>query len=129
MKIQYMVCPRCGGEVQAPDLNRVNYCAYCGSPIYIDDEAAHAEKTTIFRDEARLKEAENEARRLDLEEERLGQEKKIIIYVTGIVLLFALGIVYLVSPVDLLSGIIIDDVLVVYLCVKAIFWIGHRMKK
>ena len=160
MKIQYMVCPRCGGEIQAAAINRVNYCAYCGAPLYVEDNVVRSEKTMIIRDEARLKEAEIAARRLELEEERLRQNRimyentqkkenfealasgatkiagaaafavgsaiKILIAIIGILLIAVSGLFYLISPVDFLSGLIIDDIAIVYLCVLLISKIGHR---
>ena len=154
MRIQYLSCPKCGGEIQAADLNSVNYCSYCGAPLYIDDGVSRSVRTTIIRDEARLREAENASRRLDLEEQRLRQERELfeaekqretlrrqqesrehiadaavsavggilkgIMAMLGILFIAIIGLGYLVSPVDLLSGVIIDDIIICYLCIKAI---------
>ncbi len=157
MKIQYVSCPKCGAEVHAPELNRINYCSYCGVPLYIDDGISRSVTTTIIRDEARLKEAENASRRLDIEEQKLKLERdlyrreqsdraaktaakaadaaaytvgivlRIVLSVIGIAFLILTGLIYLVSPVDLLSGVVIDDLIVVYFIVKAISHIGQRM--
>ena len=138
MKIQRLVCPGCGGEITAVDLNKINYCSYCGAPLYIDDEVSRSVRTTIIHDEARIREAENESRRLDLEEERIRRNSsytafdpvsaviKGFIAVTGILFIAIAGLIYLVSPIDLLSGMIIDDIIVGYLCVKAISKINSR---
>ncbi len=115
MKIQYVSCPRCGGELQSADLNRIHFCSFCGAPLYVDDGVIRLESTTIIRDEARIKEAEIRARRLELEEQRKGYERTI-----EILFIAAIGLVYLISPIDLLSGMGIDDIIVCYLCVKAI---------
>ena len=140
MRIQHMVCPGCGGEIKAADLNKINYCSYCGAPLYIDDEVSRSVNTTIIRDEARLREAENEARRLEIEEQRLrrasadtaadliGGALKGILAAAGIMFLFIVGLLYLLSPIDLLPGIIIDDIVIIYLCVKAISRIGSGRK-
>ena len=157
MKIQYVSCPQCGAKVHAPELNRINYCSYCGVPLYIDDGISRSVTTTIIRDEARLKEAENASRRLDIEEQKLKLERdlyrreqsdraaktavkaadaaaytvgivlRIVLSVIGIAFLILTGLIYLVSPVDLLSGVVIDDIIVVYFIVKAISHIGQRM--
>jgi len=115
MKIQYVSCPRCGGELQSADLNRIHFCSFCGAPLYVDDGVIRMERTTIIRDEARIKEAEIRARRLELEEQRKGTEKTIEILFIAVI-----GMVYLVSPVDLMSGMGIDDFIVCYICLKAI---------
>ena len=125
MKIQYMTCPRCGGEIHTEDLNKIHYCSYCGAPLLIDDEVERSVQTTVIRDEARLKEAENEARRLDLEEQR----HQVIFAVMGIVLLTAGALCYVMSPIDFMSGIALDDIVVICLCVKALRKIGKKLER
>ena len=162
MKIKYMACPRCGGEINAADLNKVNYCSYCGAPLYIDDGTTRSVNTTIIRDEARIKEAENAARRIELEEQRYRNEQahteivkeeradrmmkaggmlagaavfafgsllKAGICIAGIILMLIIGLFYLISPMDFVSGLIIDDIIVIYFCLKAISAIGGWMKR
>ncbi len=160
MRIQYMTCPRCGGEIQAADVNRISYCSYCGAPLFVDDDTV---RTTVIRDEARLKEAENEARRLDLEEQKLRYERerfeaslpekqkaetagygrygtaaqapgsagfiRVFFSFIGIIFLVVCALGYVVSPIDVLSGIVLDDLFVVYLCVKAIRRILRRLER
>ena len=58
-----------------PGPSQINYCSYCGAPLYIDDGTTRSVNTTIIRDEARIKEAENAARRIELEEQRYRNEQ------------------------------------------------------
>ena len=154
MKIKYMTCPQCGGEIKYANPNQVNYCNYCGAPLYIEDGISRSVNTTVIRDEARLKEAENTSKRLDLEMEKLKYKKsrtesclragstiagaaaftignllKVLLTVIGIIFLVAAGLIYLISPVDVLSGLIFDDLLIVFLCVEGISHIGKGIGK
>ncbi len=125
MRIQYMTCPRCGGEIHAEELNKIQYCSYCGAPLLIDDEVRRSIQTTVIRDEARLKEAENESRRLDLEEQR----HQVIFAVTGIIFLAICTLCYVISPIDFMPGIILDDIVIIFLCVKAIRKVAKKLGK
>ena len=40
-----------------------------------------------------------------------------------------IGLFYLISPMDFVSGRIIDDIIVIYFCLKAISAIGGWMKR
>ncbi len=138
MKIKYMSCPRCGAALQGASMNNINYCSFCGAPLFVDDGVKRTEKTTIIRDEARIREAENASRRLDLEMERLnrreqralershragraaifilGSTLKTVICIIGILFIALFGLIYLISPIDILSGIILDDFGIIALC-------------
>ncbi len=58
-------CPSCGGELTVKDENRdFMFCEYCGTKVRLDDYR----ETHCFVDEARLKEAEVQMKRLEMEE-------------------------------------------------------------
>ena len=119
-------------------MNSINYCSFCGASLFVDDGVKRTENTTIIRDEARVREAENASRRLDLEMERLyrrdqramersshagcaaifilGSTLKTVICIIGILFIVLFGLIYLISPIDLLSGIVLDDIGIIALC-------------
>lgn len=58
-------CPSCGAELTVKDENRdFIFCEYCGTKVRLDDYR----ETHRFVDEARLKEAEVQMKRLEMEE-------------------------------------------------------------
>ncbi len=118
MTLKDMRCKNCGAVLQDISTKEVQYCPYCGTPLYFDDEVTRTEQTinhtTTIRDEARLKEAENEAKRLDLKERRLGLEDLFILFI----FLFTLG--YVASPMDAISGNAIDDIIIIFIVLKLI---------
>ena len=77
MKLYPCRCPHCGAELPVSNDQRILFCSYCGSSLYAGEDDARSDSgtaditsTTIIRDEARIKEAENEAARLQYHQMR-----------------------------------------------------------
>ena len=56
MKITAIVCPQCGGRLNAPEGTTRCYCSFCGTELHLDDGSRTI--TYIVRDEAGIKRAE-----------------------------------------------------------------------
>ena len=54
MKVVALVCPQCGGNIDARDGTTKCFCPYCGTELHLDDETIRIENHVY--DEARLRE-------------------------------------------------------------------------
>ncbi len=77
MKLYSIKCPNCGATVHVESVGTKIYCTYCGSEIYVDDEAQtininknininkhiKIDKTNREIDEARIEEIQSEERK------------------------------------------------------------------
>lgn len=61
MELKIVVCPNCGAQIHAIEGRSFMFCEYCGTQIELDDGNLQYE----FIDRARVKEAENESKRID----------------------------------------------------------------
>ena len=75
MKMMEVKCPNCNGQLSIAEDRADCYCEYCGTHILIDDGVKRT--INIIRDEAKLKELEEdrEIRRLKEELARIDIEK------------------------------------------------------
>ena len=62
MELKRVVCPNCGAQIHAKEGRKFMYCEYCGTQIALDDGTQRFEYE--FIDRARVKEAENESKRI-----------------------------------------------------------------
>ncbi len=80
MQMKALQCPNCGANLPSPDDQPIRYCSYCGAALITDDETQYVEYhgtiNAVIRDEARIKEAENESRRIRLQERRLARKEE-----------------------------------------------------
>ncbi len=66
-------CPGCGADLTVKDENRdFMFCEYCGTKVRLDDY----QETHRYVDEARIKEAELEMKKLEVEEKRRRDERE-----------------------------------------------------
>lgn len=66
-------CPGCGADLTVKDENRdFMFCEYCGTKVRLDDY----QETHRYVDEARIKEAELEMKKLEVEEKRRQEERE-----------------------------------------------------
>ena len=66
-------CPGCGADLTVKDENRdFMFCEYCGTKVRLDDY----QETHRYVDEARIKEAELEMKKLEVEEKKRRDERK-----------------------------------------------------
>lgn len=66
-------CPGCGADLTVKDENRdFMFCEYCGTKVRLDDY----QETHRYVDEARIKEAELEMKKLEVEEKRRQDDNK-----------------------------------------------------
>ena len=88
-------CPGCGADLTVKDENRdFMFCEYCGTKVRLDDY----QETHRYVDEARIKEAELEMKKLEVEEKRRQDENKnafTVARISGIILVVfvVLGVV------------------------------------
>lgn len=88
-------CPGCGADLTVKDENRdFMFCEYCGTKVRLDDY----QETHRYVDEARIKEAELEMKKLEVEEKRRRDENKnafTVARISGIILVVfvVLGVV------------------------------------
>ena len=61
-------CPSCGADLEIKDGKNIAFCPYCGSKVTYDDGVERSEHTERTIDEAKIKEMELEAKRLEFEE-------------------------------------------------------------
>lgn len=61
-------CPSCGADLEIKDGKNIAFCPYCGSKVKYDDGVERSEHTERTIDEAKIKEMELEAKRLEFEE-------------------------------------------------------------
>lgn len=56
MDVTPITCPKCGGTIQVPLGEKMCYCAFCSTQLFIEDGS----RTVTYRivDEARIREAE-----------------------------------------------------------------------
>lgn len=47
MKVKAVSCPKCGGSIKIKGGDVLNYCAYCGTQVFLDDEVVREEKRII----------------------------------------------------------------------------------
>ena len=87
MELQAITCPKCGGVIQAPLHEKTCYCTFCGTQVFFDDGSRTITYRTV--DEARIREIDLEARRLELEERNRPKRVKtmIVLAIIGAVLL------------------------------------------
>lgn len=83
MVVEYLQvkCPSCGDKIYVENGKNDFYCSNCGFHINLnvnlDIKNIKIEKTKVIRDEARLKEAEVEMKKLDYEyEDRANRKRK-----------------------------------------------------
>ena len=68
MKLYQMKCPACGGTIEVDENRDSCFCSYCGTKVYIDDEAQRIEITKninyhkTYTDEAKIRKIESEER-------------------------------------------------------------------
>lgn len=66
-------CPGCGADLTVKDDNRdFMFCEYCGTKVRLDDY----QETHRYVDEARIKEAELEMKKLEVEEKKRQDERE-----------------------------------------------------
>jgi len=87
MELQAITCPKCGGVIQAPVQEKMCYCTFCGTQVFFDDGSRTITYRTV--DEARIREIDLEARRLELEEKNRPQRVKtmVVLAVIGAVMM------------------------------------------
>ena len=56
MEVTAIVCPQCGGRLNAPEGTTRCFCSFCGTELHLDDGSRTI--TYIVRDEAGIKRAE-----------------------------------------------------------------------
>ena len=103
MKIIPVSCPKCGASFEIDEGRKTCFCQYCGTQIFIDDGTVNAkieqninyrgEHTSVFKDEARLKELEIEKIKAEHEIKEAARNRKIttirtIVIIIWVVLLF-----------------------------------------
>ncbi len=71
MKILKITCPNCGGMLDIDEEKKKNYCKYCGTPIFLDDEIKHVQ--VDFAEEAGYK---FEKGRIKAQEEKIQEERE-----------------------------------------------------
>ena len=71
MKIVQITCPNCGGQLNIDEEKKKDYCMYCGTPIYLDDEINHVEVDVT--EEAGYK---FEKGRIKAQEEKIREERE-----------------------------------------------------
>ena len=76
MKLISLRCPRCDAELEVDPNIKVAYCQYCGNKLIIDDEIQRQEITHIYRDEARIREADAHINEIEYEKEWQSQRSK-----------------------------------------------------
>ena len=68
MRLYQMKCPACGGTIEVDENRDSCFCSYCGTKVYIDDEAQRIEITKninyhkTYTDEAKIRKIESEER-------------------------------------------------------------------
>lgn len=110
MKIIDIKCPHCNGKLEF-DLDRGRtICPYCGSSLYFDDENRTITHVTVVRDEARLKEAENNRRRIEADIKARDRENRnraasgVAGFIFGVLKIIAI-LVFGVLVLGLIAGI------------------------
>lgn len=122
VKMISLKCPDCGAVLSIEEGRKQCFCQFCGAKIVMDDGST----TNIYRDEARIKEAEvNEQIRLkELELELSDRQQKKqtlkIKIIVSIVLAVIGGLFMLLSDVNETAGILGFGCLVALLWV----WVG-----
>jgi hypothetical protein len=90
MKVIPLKCPECGATIQVEEGRQKCFCTYCGTQLYFDDGnktityheiKEHTERTI---DEARIKEAENERLKMELETPQKHREEQFNYIVGGV---------------------------------------------
>ena len=119
VKMVSLKCPDCGAVLSIEEGRKQCFCQFCGAKIVMDDGST----TNIYRDEARIKEAEvNEQIRLkELELELSDRQQKKQTLKTKIIVSIVLGVIggvlLLLSNVSEAAGV------VGFGCLAAIFFI------
>ena len=65
MNIVDIKCPHCGGELHIGNDRKDCFCEYCGSHLFFDNGDRTVTNINVIRDEARIKEAEVNLKRLE----------------------------------------------------------------
>jgi hypothetical protein len=88
MRIVQITCPNCGGQLNIDEEKKKDYCKYCGTPIFLDDEINHVEidvteeagykfeKGRIKAQEEKIQEERDARIRKEQEAKRLREEQK-----------------------------------------------------
>ena len=81
MNIIDIKCPRCDGDLHIQEGRKEVYCEFCGAHLFFDDGSMTFTTVNIYRDEARIKEAEVDLKKAetDAEIERARAEHEALI--------------------------------------------------
>lgn len=72
MKINNVKCSNCGAVIQVEEGKQIQYCAYCGNQMILEDENSTTTTTNYnhrYIDEAEVKKVEIEAMKIEAEKE------------------------------------------------------------
>lgn len=67
MKVVDFTCPHCGGALQIEEGRKQIFCEYCGAKLLFDDGNRTITIINVIRDEARIKEADVELKKVEQE--------------------------------------------------------------
>lgn len=67
VKVVDFMCPHCGGALQIEEGRKQIFCEYCGAKLLIDDGNHTLTVVNVIRDEARIKEADVELKKVEQE--------------------------------------------------------------
>ena len=88
IELTSLKCPECGASLDIPEERDHIFCQYCGTKILLTNDN---EKIIRHVDEAAIKQAENESKRLDIEE----RKRKAETYAPFIILGVSLTLLFL----------------------------------
>lgn len=67
MKVVDFTCPHCGGALQIEEGRKQIFCEYCGAKLLFDDGNRTITVVNVIRDEARIREADVELKKVEQE--------------------------------------------------------------
>ena len=76
MKTVDLKCPNCGASVDYDEGMTKVFCRYCGTPVIIDDESVRINVTNRIVDEARVRELDLEAQKLEYHRSEMAEYKE-----------------------------------------------------
>ena len=117
VKMVSLKCPECDATLSIAEGRKQCFCEFCGAKIIIDDGST----TNVYRDEARIKEAEVREqirlKELELEVDERKQKRKIL--KIKVIISIILGILGgILSVIPFANGTMLD-----LLCFVIIAWI------
>ena len=122
VKMVSLKCPECDATLSIAEGRKQCFCEFCGAKIIIDDGST----TNVYRDEARIKEAEVREqirlKELELEVDERKQKRKILkIKIIISIILGIVGLILVAAPYTVDANGTIG--LMGLLCFVSIFWI------